>query len=294
MGEPFVVSDPQRARDEAARFRSYVAAPLLRDIRVRFEGIEAYDVEPPAVADLFAGRPVVVFGKYRANNAWAPDGRVVIGGRAAGQDLEGWVDLDDAVASEDNAALRLLWARHRIQGLSDLEGLSEDPDLAAAISRLGLEHGLMTRHTSLVAVDTRVRADGKEISTVRQPLPLPLGVGVGAVGGRRHGIRPWMGRVQGSLSSTTILDVIRKNIHQVQACYKRALRENPGTGGKVVVSFTIGPDGKVTGARVTYSTVADLTFQGKLLDLIRRWRFPRPAGGGSIKVSYPFIFRSAR
>lgn len=294
MGEPFVVSDQRRAPDAAARLRSYVAAPLLRDIRVRFEGIEAYDIEPPAVPDLFAERPIVVFGKYRAKNTRAPDGRVVIGGRAAGQELEGWVDLEDAVVSKDNAALRLLWARRRIQGLSDLDALSGDEDLGREITRLGLRYGLTTRHTSLVAIDTRVRADGKEIRTVRQPLPLPRGVGVGAVDGRRHGIRPRMGCVMGSLGRSSIQGVIRKNIHRVQACYERALRANPGIGGKVVVSFTIGPDGKVKDARVTHSTVADRAFQGKLLDLIRRWRFPRPAGGGSIKVSYPFIFRSVR
>ncbi len=39
--------------------------PVLTGVSVRAQGFEVYDVEPPTQPDLFAERPVVVFGKWR-------------------------------------------------------------------------------------------------------------------------------------------------------------------------------------------------------------------------------------
>ena len=40
---------------------------MLTKINVAFNGFDAYDVEPTKVPDLFASRPVVVFGKWRGS-----------------------------------------------------------------------------------------------------------------------------------------------------------------------------------------------------------------------------------
>jgi Ca-activated chloride channel family protein len=50
------------------------------------------------------------------------------------------------------------------------------------ITRLGLEHSLLTDFTSFIAVDRVVRNPGGAADTVDQPLPLPQGVGNLAVG----------------------------------------------------------------------------------------------------------------
>ena len=66
MGEPFVVTQQAEAAQAAERFTEYVKNPLLTDIKVDFRGFDAFDVEPLAVPDLFAQRPLILFGKYRA------------------------------------------------------------------------------------------------------------------------------------------------------------------------------------------------------------------------------------
>ena len=38
---------------------------MLTDITVEFDGFESYDVEPAAVRDVFADRPVIIQGKWR-------------------------------------------------------------------------------------------------------------------------------------------------------------------------------------------------------------------------------------
>ena len=78
----------------------------------------------------------------------------------------------------------------------------------------------------------------------------------------------------------------------IKYCYERALKSDPGLSGKIVVEFVIGPQGTVTNAKIVTSTVKSHQFQADILKVIRRMRFPKPAGGGSIVVAYPFIFRS--
>ncbi len=64
MGEPFVILNQQEAVKQAARFKDYIAKPVLTDIKVKFNGFAAKDVEPQALPDLFALRPLTLLGKY--------------------------------------------------------------------------------------------------------------------------------------------------------------------------------------------------------------------------------------
>ena len=179
LGEPFVIMNPADGRKQAARFRQYIENPVLTDIKVRFEGFEAREVEPAAVPDLFAQRPIVVFGKYLGK----PGGRITVTGQTVNGGFEKVVDLVSGASSDKNSALRLLWARHRIMRLSDLNRLAPNDRRIKEVTALGLKYSLMTQYTSFVAVDKVKRADGKLV-TVKQPLPLPEGVTDAAVGGR--------------------------------------------------------------------------------------------------------------
>jgi Ca-activated chloride channel family protein len=84
--------------------------------------------------------------------------------------------------SNRNAALRYLWARHRIALLADYNRLRPDDERVKEVTHLGLTYNLLTAYTSFVAVDNQKRLkDGKAV-TVKQPLPLPEGVSDHAVG----------------------------------------------------------------------------------------------------------------
>ncbi|MBW1808803.1 MAG: VWA domain-containing protein [Deltaproteobacteria bacterium] len=180
-GEPFIVLGGAEAEKQAARFKEYISAPLMQGISVEFEEFDAYDLEPIAVPDLFAQRPVVVFGKYRGQ----PRGSVVIRGHVPGQKLEGRQAVSEGIISEQNEALRYLWARQRIMRLADMNNLapgSQNQPIIDQVTELGLKYNLMTKFTSFVAVDTEVRADGTKSTTVRQAVPMPKGVSDSALG----------------------------------------------------------------------------------------------------------------
>jgi Ca-activated chloride channel family protein len=178
QGEPFVVTDPGAAAKTASTFREYISAPVLTGASVTFDGFDAYDVEPPAIPDLFAKRPVIVTGKYRG----AADGTVTLSGTGGEGAYSRVFDASLIEPDEMNRAQRYLWARERIARLSDYMAGSPDPDRQGEITSLGLTYNLLTEYTSFVAVLEEVRNPEGEARDVKQPLPLPEGVPELAVG----------------------------------------------------------------------------------------------------------------
>jgi Ca-activated chloride channel family protein len=191
-GEPFVILKQGEAAKQAARFLRYIETPVLTNIKVAFPGFDAYDVEPLALPDLFALRPLTVLGKYRG----APQGAVVVTGKTAAGEFRQEIKVEPGQASPENGALKFLWARERIHRLSDYLQFARGGDAPQVkeITDLGLKYNLMTAYTSFVAVDKVKRGDGT-VETVKQPLPLPEGVSDLAVGGGayRAGVKAKVG-----------------------------------------------------------------------------------------------------
>jgi len=178
MSEPFVVTESDEAAEVAARFREYVAAPVLTNVEIDFGGLDVYDVEPRSIPDVLARRPVIVQGKWRGE----PTGSIALRGLTG----DGAYERSFALAgltTDGNPALRDLWARTRIAELSHAPRSGLDDEARKEITRLGLEYSLLTRYTSFVAVDRVVRNPGGSGSDADQPLPLPAGVEDSAVGG---------------------------------------------------------------------------------------------------------------
>ena len=187
MGEPFIITDPIQATEQAARFRRMVESPVLTSVKAKFEGLDVYDVEPTALPDVMGERPVIVFGKWRANADGVAKGRIVIEGRSTNGPYRQELKVDGSVR-QDTAALRSLWARHRIASLSDQETLEGGDSFKQRITDLGLQYSLLTQYTSFIAVDKVVRNVAPQNTVaVNQPVPLPKGVSELAVGGATLG-----------------------------------------------------------------------------------------------------------
>lgn len=178
QGEPFIVTEPGEAREVAERFRAYIASPVLTGVKVRYDGFEAYDVEPVAIPDLFASRPVMVYGKYRGK----AEGVVDLTGMTHSGPFTRTFNVSEVVPGPDHVALPYLWARTRIARLSDFSTRSGDPEDRAEVTSLGLTYNLLTPHTSFVAVHEIARNTEREGEDVDQPLPLPHRVSNLAVG----------------------------------------------------------------------------------------------------------------
>ncbi|WP_410824690.1 VIT domain-containing protein [Methylobacterium oryzisoli] len=158
--------------------------PVVTDLSARFSepGIEA---TPDPLPDLYRGEPVVIAAKLgRAAETLTLRGRV--GGQA-------WEQVVDLAAAVPGAGIGKIWARARIGAAETarLTGRLPASDADAAILALALEHGLMTRHTSLVAVDaTPRRPAGVALTAADLPLNLPAGWDFAAVFGERSAAPP--------------------------------------------------------------------------------------------------------
>jgi Ca-activated chloride channel homolog len=178
QGEPFIVTGPEHADEAAASFRHYIDSPVLTGINVTFTGFDAYDVEPTKIPDLFASRPVVVFGKWRGSVG----GTIELAGGTGGAPYRTTIDVAQAAPDEGHRALRHLWARTRIANLSDFGVGDPDEQRVAHITSLGLTYGLLTRYTSFIAVHEVIRRTQSDADDVDQPSPMPQGVSDLAVG----------------------------------------------------------------------------------------------------------------
>jgi Ca-activated chloride channel family protein len=178
LGEPFIVTNPNEAPEAAEQLRQYIETPVLTDIDVAFSGFEVYDVEPTKIPDLFASRPIVVFGKWRGTIG----GSIQITGRTGRGAYQASVPVVPAAADASHAALRPLWARTRIANLSDFGPARPTEERIAEITSLGLTYSLLTKYTSFIAVHEVVRRTSDDADDVDQPLPLPEGVSDRAVG----------------------------------------------------------------------------------------------------------------
>ncbi len=174
QGEPFFVADPKESERVANRFSEYVSEPILSGLELSFSGMEVFDVEPVALPDLLAERPVVVFGKFTGDVS----GEIILSGRSGDSEYIEATNLSAAVDLAGSRSLEYVWVRERIRRVSDYNGLWPNEDRRSEITRLGLKHSLLTKYTSFVAVDQVVRnLDGEDaIAQVKQPLPIPQGM----------------------------------------------------------------------------------------------------------------------
>jgi len=173
--EAFVVTSSADAARESERFRQYISAPVMTDIKVTGKGVEIYDTEPRTQPDLLARRPVLVLGKFRD----AKTGAAIELSGVTGTGRQQW-RFPIADATRDSS-LGILWARKRLEHLYVFPNASKDS--RAEILSLGLRYSLLTSATSFIGVDETLPTGDVEAATdVKQPQPLPEGVSNAAVG----------------------------------------------------------------------------------------------------------------
>ncbi len=171
-GTPFFILHPSEVSHELEKFKRYVGSPVLTRIELTSKDFEIESVEPAAIPDLLADRPITVMGKWKGDAR----GELVLTGYTGEGRFERRVAVADGRMIPDSNALALLWARTRITHFADLEAFEGDQSASKEILNLGMTYNLLTKYTSFLAVDeTPVNPSG-DLQSVRQPLPLPQGV----------------------------------------------------------------------------------------------------------------------
>jgi Ca-activated chloride channel family protein len=154
--------------------------PQVTDIDVQWPSGVVVDSYPSIVPDLYLGEPVVI--KARASGEVRP-GDVV---RIAGNSVDGAWSNELALADhQQSTGVAALWARARIADLLDQLRRGADKDeVRPAVVETALAHHLVSKFTSLVAVDkTPVRPAGDPLASEQVASLMPYGQSGSAIFG---------------------------------------------------------------------------------------------------------------
>lgn len=178
--EAFVVTNRQEAQKHTQRFIDYISQPVLTEIKLSSPNAEIYDMQPKSIPDMLAQRPILVMGKYKADESKAV--KFDLQGYNAEGEKHWQFTLNNKAVDK---TIPQLWARKRLQNLYIFPQASND-ETREEITHLGLKYNLLTKYTSFVAVDEVIRNTAGESKNVKQPLPLPKGVSNLAVASEKH------------------------------------------------------------------------------------------------------------
>lgn len=96
------------------------------------------------------------------------------------------------------------------------------------------------------------------------------------------------GAEAGGAGQAAIRDAVRARAADFRACYDAGLASNPNLAGKVVVRFSLAPDGSVQGASAS-GDIADAEVTSCVVDVFESLKLD-PPDGGRVTVSYPIVF----
>ncbi|MBS1797234.1 MAG: TonB family protein [Acidobacteria bacterium] len=181
-GEPAYVALEDDGSKAARKFYERVRAPLLTDIAIDWNGLPVTDVYPNRLNDLFSAKPLILHGRYTRGAS----GTIRLRGKMSGIETVREIPVSFPDTEAANDVLATLWARRKIDelmnGSTRYDANEEEPvvNVAArtrlAITKLGLDYGLLTNYTSFVAVEEQIRTDGGRTRTVQVPVALPDGM----------------------------------------------------------------------------------------------------------------------
>jgi hypothetical protein len=94
-----------------------------------------------------------------------------------------------------------------------------------------------------------------------------------------------------TLDPNMVAREVKSHLGNVKECYEQYLKLDPSLAGKLVVHWTISKKGTVSEVDTEENTFGSVQIADCVKEVVSRWQFPPPTGG-SVEVSFPFVFMS--
>ncbi len=137
---------------------SKLEKPVMHNLTVHWPKGMDVEVWPKRLPDLYAGEPLIFTAKVNKNSAVNSNQQLLITGN---QNQQNWQTEFTLSSTKHDTGIAILWAREKIASIMDgiLEYRNNSSsqivkDLKQKIITLALAHHLVSKYTSLVAVDT--------------------------------------------------------------------------------------------------------------------------------------------
>lgn len=168
------ISDSKEVSEKMRALFHKLKHPVLSNVKLQFNGVDQPEYYPQTVPDLYAGEPVLV--DVRSVQSLAGT-EVMITGDENGLPWSRTLRLDNT-ANNGQSGLDKLWARRKITDLENSLLFSNDEaSVEKQATDTALSYGLVTRYTSLVAIEQEITRSTtlEPLTTKEVPLPIPAG-----------------------------------------------------------------------------------------------------------------------
>lgn len=153
-GRAIIATSSEDPATAALRFTSFIDRPVFTDVAIDWGGLAVEDTYPRRVPDLFAGKPLVVHGRFDGGGEATVRVRGTVNGQRFERAIE--VSLPEAPAPDGaHASQSTLWARAAVHERMNRLFLRDDEALIDEVRQLGIAHHIVTPWTSFVAVEER-------------------------------------------------------------------------------------------------------------------------------------------
>jgi Ca-activated chloride channel family protein len=167
------IADIHEIQTQMTRLFETIESPVLTDVKLSFAGVEVADVYPERLPDLFQQQPLLIYGRISKGSV----GKVQLTARAGTEPYETSIAFDASKATF-HPGITTLWARQRVEELMDRWRESDEngqAEIRSSVIAHAIRYRLVTRFTSLVAVEQVVVNTGGQSNTVPVPTELPAG-----------------------------------------------------------------------------------------------------------------------
>jgi len=149
-GTSVYVGEDEDLEVAVSSYYEKISSPLLSDLRVDFQGIEAKDIYPRVMPDLFKGSQLVLVGKYKGDGPLT----VSLSGKVGPEEKKFTLREQKLTKDESYNFLPRLWATRRIGYLIEEIRLNgEKKELVDEVKKLGLKYGIVTPYTSFLVTE---------------------------------------------------------------------------------------------------------------------------------------------
>ena len=133
------------------------------------------DVYPNRMPDVFAGKPLVLTGRYESHPGLGGE-PIQISGRTGKGKIQMPIPTFRGLTQDSSDALPSVWARMKIADL--LERSQYDPSFHTMreVRQTALDFQLLSPYTAFVAMDASRRTKGERDTTAPVAVPVPEGV----------------------------------------------------------------------------------------------------------------------
>lgn len=152
-------------------FYKTFSSPILTDLKIDFSSINAFDIVPKEIPDLYFGQPIKITWKYKWTIFWDISGEkeIKISWKNGNNEYLETIKINVPKSDEKNSSLPSYWARQKIDQIYSENLFEKNKNLEEEITALGLNYSIMSEFTSFIAIDENSKATSNESKTIVVP-----------------------------------------------------------------------------------------------------------------------------